>query len=185
MLILHINVSITDILISAKICKTFQECRNLVNLGLVKADGFVVGDIHKKFKESFTLKVGKRHTIKIVLVKKPKLGEQACVQKTENCKIFQIRIGTYFHDGKGFSSFLVEGKGWRQVGRLPWDRPSIDKLISVCGAEDLVSCVNKLVRIERGSSGQIIALVHITNNKIRLTIEFSTELKYSTDSKLE
>lgn len=71
----------------------------------------------------------------------------------ENARVERISVGSNYHDGRGFFTVMFEGGSWGQGCNPKWDRETIDRLISVCGRQELFGCLNAPVRIGRIGRG--------------------------------
>lgn len=92
----------------------------------------------------------------------------------KNAKVISVSVGTHAHDGRGFFSIGLEGKGWGQGTTLRWDQGTVDKLIEVCGSSDLFSCKGALVRVcYKDRYEPIQALAHILDETKVLVIRES------------
>ena len=86
----------------------------------------------------------------------------------ENAYVDRVYVGTREHDGRGFFSILLRGDSWGQGAMLPWDRDTIDRLIEVCGADNLFACENKIVRVAWDGDSRrnpIAAIFHVLEAK--------------------
>lgn len=97
--------------------------------------------------------------------------------KIENAKVSGIRIGTWFHDGRGFFSATFSGGGTAQGAELPFTREFVDEFIAACGASHLTDCDGKFVRVLR-SGYYIDAVAHITDDdKVAQIYDYTKEKK--------
>lgn len=81
-----------------------------------------------------------------------------------NARIKEIKIGSSFHDGRGFATVMLEGAGWGQGFSLSMEPRVVDGLIYAAGATDLFSCIGKFVRIKR-QDGFITEVGHIIDKR--------------------
>lgn len=107
-----------------------------------------------------------------------------CVEdfaEVRNARVQGIRLGSAYHDGRGFFSANFDGGGWGQGTVIPFERDAIDKLNDICGVEDLFSCTGHLVRLcwwtpLSGCGPAIAAVAHVLDDtKVLVLRERPTE----------
>lgn len=90
----------------------------------------------------------------------------------QNAKIEAIKIGSPYHDGRGFFTVMFAGSSWGQGGFPTFSKEAIDLFVGTVDAMDLFGCMGRLVRVGRKSNGlhaPIVAIAPIVSDS-RVTI---------------
>ena len=85
----------------------------------------------------------------------------------EPAKILRMDIGSVCHEHRSFFTILFGGVGpdgrdtWGMGRPIPFNIVTIDKLIEICGVNDLFACLDAHLRVGRlEQRGDIMALAH-------------------------
>lgn len=79
----------------------------------------------------------------------------------QNAKIEAIKIGSPYHDSRGFFTVMFSGSSWGQGGFPTFSKEAIDLFVGTVGAMDLFGCIGRLVRVGRESNGLHAPIVAI------------------------
>jgi len=79
----------------------------------------------------------------------------------QNAKIEAIKIGSPYHDGRGFFTVMFAGSSWGQGGFPTFSKEAIDLFVETVGAMDLFGCMGRTVRVGRESKGLHAPIVAI------------------------